>query len=148
MALLKAICIGTNSTDIKSLKKNNFIPEIELWWNRIHRNQSKNWHRQNRDLVMVLWLAQGWLVNWRSWVRFLHPTRVFYLVTSLSGEPSCPSWLQGSHAKVRQWLRWHCTIIIITFWPLIGTVRKPCLSTFRIILPFLDSIRIVGVTLW
>ena len=35
---------------------------------------------------------------------------------------------------------------IICFWPLFGTIRKPCPSTFRIILPFLDSIRIIRAT--
>ena len=45
-------------------------------------------------------------------------------------------------------LKCNFSIIIISFWQLFGTIRKPCLSTFRIILSFLDSTRTLRVMSW
>ena len=39
--------------------------------------------------------------------------------------------LQGARAKVRRFLRWDFTIVIITSWPLFGIITKLWLSTFR-----------------
>ena len=56
--------------------------------------------------------------------------------------------LQGAQAKMGKCLKCNFYIIINSFWQLFGTIRKPCLSTFRIILPFLNSIRILTVMSW
>ena len=44
---------------------------------------------------------------------------------------TCQGKLQGARTKVRKLLRWHITMITITFWQLFGTIRKACLCTFR-----------------
>ena len=57
------------------------------------------------------------------------------------------------HYRVRE-RKWHyvlncnISVIIISFCPLFGIIRKPCLSTFRIILPLCDSFRIIRVMSW
>ena len=50
--------------------------------------------------------------------------------------------------RKRKWenvLKCNFSIIMISFWQLFGTIRKACLSTFRIKLSFLDSTRMFRV---